>query len=748
MRSLETGESFSWRPVTRAVARVLPWAVFGLFMLWAWGVRDLFRTLPAYGDSLEPVVAASWIGEAIAEGKDPFVYPFNFFPEGWRIASHSTGFLIYLALAPVARIAGSAFAFNLFTLLACVLAFAGALLLARRFLPLLPSTLVALAFAFCAPRWQQPLTGGLHIVLGSAFLPWMLWSVERARSSRRRRTAWLAAAGAFWMLSFVSSLYFVYIGGIMLGVWMLVSRGDGQSLWRRLLDLGLVCAFFLLLSSPSLILNARENAISGGGFYAIADVNYMGASLNSLPIPFIFHPWLSSIAAWIYRGPPFEQNTGNFGMLGSLAALIGAILAWHDKAWRSALALVLICLVLSLGLTLHWNGEAVQWPALRPLNQALWQIGHTLKPSFFKDAQPKLPFVDAVPLPAYVLTFFVPFLERGRMFARYALAASLGVYLLAGLALARVRRPWLQAIVACLLIIEIVPPRLEVVPLPPANHPAYVWLSEQQLSGEGIVNVFAAHESTLVLAIFGYNLLAPSVHKQATAAGAAGVTPAHTGYLNHWLATHQHPFWQPDFASILRSYRVKYVVLEMQSKWEEGLWEEARVADDFSAVRCFPRPDGVAPWSWPICIVEVPPSRWPNLNVLLHDGWSGKEDWGVWAEGTESDAEWIATRKSPAQLTLSVFPQCVPGKNQEIRLDFNGTPIATHEWADCEPWTASVDIPAALVRVGANDLKLHSAYAMPPADSANGDTRRLSVGFTELKVDLRESVTSANTAIK
>jgi hypothetical protein len=719
----------------RLAASWLPWVVFVVFMLWGWGVRDLVHTLPAYGDGLEPVVVASWIGEAIQQGKDPLVYPYNFFPEGWRIGSHSTGFLSYLPLALVARMAGSAFAYNLFTLLACLLAFAGALFLARRFLPPLPSTLVALAFAFAAPRWQQPLTGGMNIFLGSAFLPWILWSVERARSSTRHRIAWLAAAGAFWSLSFACSLYFVYIGGIMMGVWMLVSRGDGQSLRRRLLDLGVVCAAFLLFSSPTLILNLHENAIAQGGFFAIADVNYMGASLNSLPIPSIFHPWLSSVAAWIYRGPPFEQNTGNYGLLGSLAALIGAILAWRMKEWRPAIALVLVCLVLSLGLTLHWNGDAVQWPVLRPLNRVLWQIGHTLKPSFFKDAQPKPPFVDAVPLPAYVLTFFLPLLEKGRMFARYALAASLGVYLLAGLALARVRRAWLLVIVAGLFIVEIVPPRLEVVPFPPANHPAYAWLSQQQLSGEGIVDVFAAHESTLVLANFGYNLLAPSFHKQATAAGYAGDKPAHTGYLNKWLATHQHPFWQPDFAAIMRSYDVRYVLLEMQGDWEKGLWEEAQVADQVKPVRCFPKPAGVAPWSWPICILEVAPSRWPDLNLLLHDGWSGKEDWGVWAEGTESYAQWIATRKSSARLTVSAFPMCVPGQNQEIRLDFNNAPVVTHAWSDCEPWEASVEIPAERVRVGENDLVLHSKYAEAPVSTGGGsDTRQLAAGFTKLSV--------------
>jgi hypothetical protein len=741
----------------RIALRVLPWAAFVLLLFWAWGVRNPFRTLPAYGDALEPVGAAAWIAEAIAHGQNPLIYPLNFFPEGWHIASHSTGYFLYLALSPVAWVAGAAFAFNLFSVLGCVLAFAGALLLARRFLPAFPATVVALAFAFSGVRWQQPLTGGLHMFLGSAFLPWMLWSVERARSSHRnnagkasrRRFAWLAAAGLFWALAFVCSLYFVYIGGIMLVIWILTPRNGRENSWRaRLIDLCCVGGSFLLLSSPSLILNARESAIADPGYYSIAGAASMGASLNSFPIPFLFHPWLSSIAARLFHGPPFEQELGNFGILGSAAALIGAVLAWRDKAWRATVVLVLVCLVLSLGLVLRWNGDAVQWPALRPLNQWLWQIGHTLKPGFFKDAQPGKSFADAVPLPAYVLTLVLPYLERGRMFARYALAASLGIYLLAGLALARVRRTWLQVIVGCLLILEIVPPPLEVVPFPPENHPAYEWLSQQEPLGDGIVNVFAANPSTLVLAIYGDNLLAPSYHKHPTAAGAAGVLPRHTEYLNNWLATHEHPFWQPDFAALMRSYGVRYVVLEMQSEFEEGLWQEAQVADQVTPIRCFPKPDSVAPWSHKICILEVVPSRWPDLNLLLHDGWSGKEDWGVWAEGTESDAQWIATRKSDARLELSAFPQCVPGQNQKMQLDFNGVPITAHEWVDCEPWTASVKIPAALVQVGANELLLHSAYAAAPENSVASDTRRLSVGFTKLRIDLLESATSGNSAIK
>ena len=123
--------------------------------------------------------------------------------------------------------------------------------------------------------------------------------------------------------------------------------------------------------------------------------------------------------------------------------------------------------------------------------------------------------------------------------------------------------------------------------------------------------------------------------------------------------------------------------------------------------------------------------------MLLHDGWSGQEDWGVWAEGMQSDAQFVVTSRAPVRLELAAFPLCVPGKNQRISLEVNGTAVADHEWRDCEPWNTSVDIPEALVRVGFNDLTLRSAYAEPPPQAGGSDPRKLSAGFSRLKVGAR-----------
>ena len=198
--------------------------------------------------------------------------------------------------------------------------------------------------------------------------------------------------------------------------------------------------------------------------------------------------------------------------------------------------------------------------------------------------------------------------------------------------------------------------------------------------------MFAAHPSTIVLSNNGYNLLAVDYHHQPTVAGAAGVRPKQNAVLNEWLATHEHPFWNPDFGRIMRTYKVRYLLLEMQGDWEKGLWEEAQAAKEIKPVKCFPPPEDENPWNWPICIAEVLPEPHPSFNVQLHEGWSGMEDWGVWAEGTESRAQFLLTHRSPVRLELGLFPLCVPGKPQQVWIDVNGVELADYRWPDCEPW--------------------------------------------------------------
>jgi hypothetical protein len=714
-------------------------------MLWAWGPADPFHAISNYGDAFENVVTSTWFGDALASGQNPLLFPFNYFPEGWHVGSHSISPLLYLLLAPLVRLSGGAFAYNLVVFANCVLGFAGALLLARRHFSRLPATLVALAVAFWSLRWNRAQDGQLNVLLASTVLPWMLWGAEKALAAvtRGRRTGWLVFVGVCWAFTLNMSLYFVFIGGILLAAWMLPAKHTRIESWpRRALALAFAALVLVVCSAPWLALNLKESAEVQPPYYLIGEVNFSGASLNSLPVWFLNHPWLGGLARTLYRGEPWEQGMANLGVGWVVLTLVGLVLGRRNRAWWPAFALAALGLIFALGLTLHWNGETVQWPLLRPINSALWHVGHALKPEFFTTAEPEAPFADAVPLPGLLLSTFVPLIERGRMFVRYALAASIGVFTLAGIGLVEIgrrlqARPLVahaaQVLIALVLLVEIVPPRLPTLPYPPVGHAAYTWLSQQSLGEQGIVSVFAAHPSAVVLSNFGYNLMSVDSHQQATVAGAAGVRPRQNAVLNEWLATHEHPFWHSDFGAIMRAYKVRYLLLEMKGEWEQGLWEEAQAAKEIKPLQCYPAPESFSPWPWPICIAEVVPEPYPAFNVLFHHGWSGVEDWGVWAEGVESRAQFVLTHRAAVQLELGLFPLCVPGKPQQVWIDVNGIEVADYLWSDCEPWKTQVVVPASQVQVGFNDVTVRSAFAQRPVDASADDPRRLSIGLTRMR---------------
>ena len=299
-----------------------------------------------------------------------------------------------------------------------------------------------------------------------------------------------------------------------------------------------------------------------------------------------------------------------------------------------------------------------------------------------------------------------------------------------------VRNRWARLTLAVLLILEVLPAPMARLPFPPPVHPAFEWLKQQPMAGEGIADLIAAHPSTPDLFNEGETVFATLYHGKPTVAGASSIWPADIMFFYDWLASHQHSFWNLDMVPILRFYGVRYILLHMRSEMEPTILEEAKSNQELRFVNCFPAVPG--PWNYPICVLEVLPPRNPKINLVLQDGWSGQEDWGVWAEGTESQAFWAATAKQDQRLQIEAFPLCVEGRQQSIKVEVNGVAIGNYTWPGCDPWSGEVKVPADIVRLGRNDLTVHSAYAARPVDVTSGqsdDTRELSVGFTKLRVE-------------
>ncbi|HEX8682467.1 MAG TPA: hypothetical protein VF707_09150, partial [Ardenticatenaceae bacterium] len=718
--------------------RAWPAGLLALFLAWGWHAQSLAHSVPVYGDVIEITWLLSWYDEALRTGQNPAVYPLAFYPGGWQIGTFGAGPIMIFGLLPLHWLGGPAFAYNVAVLLTFVVAYWGAYVLARRFVERLPAAIVALLFAFWGFRWFQTI-GHLNVLLGSALIPWIVWALERALNAPARRWGWLALVGLLWGVSIFGTPYFVWISGLGVAGW-LVGRVAAKSVgWRAALVALLVpSTIALLLGAPGIYWSWRASTDVAAIFYSLGEVDFWGSSLNSLPLPYLSHPWLGSFARSIYKGLPYEQGTVNLGLVTTLVAFAGLWFARRERLWWPALILAAAGLVLSLGLTLKWDGTAVQWGWTEPLNQALWSLGRTTKPLLFPGEQPYEPFDESFSLPGMLLAALVPFLERARVFARFALVGSLGLFLLAGAALSKVNNRYLQWALAALLVVEVVPPPLPSLPFPGATHPAFDWLAQQPLAeGQSIVDLVGAHPHTPVLMNLGESVWATRLHGKPTVAGASSVWPAETMFLFQWLANHPHAFANPDLAPALRFFGARYVLLHMRGDLEQGILEEARQNQEVSFVECFSPASEPGLWSYPICVLEVLPPINPNVNLMLEDGWSGQEAWGVWAEGTSSRSLWVATARREHLLIVELFPNCIEGQRQRVVFQVNGTPVGEHAWENCEAWSGEFAVPASLVQRGANDLLVQSDFAARPvaAEGQSQDTRELSVGFSRLKIE-------------
>jgi hypothetical protein len=726
--------------MARLMARGGPWLLFAVLLAWGWRTTNLWHAVPAYGDALEGLWAVTWLGEALRLKQNPAVYPLAFHPVGWHMVTYAWGPANFLLLLPLYWLGGAAFAYNVATLLTFVIAFAGSHQLARRLLTPLGATVAALLYTFWGFRWYN-IIGQLHIGLASAILPWIIWSLDRGIGSRHKSWPWYILAGVLWAVCVNSSLYFIWIGGIAVVGW-LIGRLAWSSIERRTILTGLVSTSLVagLLSLPLVVAFSHARSGAATGAFNILDANAYSASINSLAIPNLSHPWLQQLARSIYLGPPDgEAGLTNLGVLTSIVALVGIVAIWRNRAWRPVLVLACLGLILALGPVLKWNDRIVQWDLLRPVDRLIWKIGYSLKPEFFFGGpQPRGGFRAAVPAPGLLPSVLVPFFEQARVFARYALIGGMAVFLLAARGMEQLGHRTLRLALAVLLIFEVVPPPTASYAFPPPSHPAFEWLRKQDLGGDGILELHTAPFYHLALPIGGEVIWATEYHRQATVAGASSVWPSHTTYLMQWLAEHAHPFQDSDFVPLLRFYRVRLLVLHMYGGWEQDALQEARQNEVLRYVNCFPPSSQASPWHHSICILEVLESSTPQFNLMLRDGWSGPETWGRWIDGTEARASWVATARTPHRLSVEAFPFCPADQKQSISFEVNGTALVTHQWEDCEPWSGEIVIPAGLVRVGDNEVVARADYAVKPSELSGGDNpdpRALSVGFTTFRVE-------------
>jgi hypothetical protein len=718
---------------------VLPWLAFAMMLMWGWRVYDIVNRIPAYGDALEVIWGIQQYHDALANGQPlPLYTPLVFAPNGWHTATLAHTPFLFLLAQPFCFIGGAAFAYNLLALISLVVAYAGSMKLLRRYVSAMPATAGALIFTFVNARWFR-IFGHFHILWATSLLPWLLIVLSKLahdEMDKKQSLKLQILAGAFWggMINF--SYYSIFLGAVAFAIW-------GKQFFRlRYLKQAAVIAFIaVLLSAPTLILYEIGSRQDDAKPWTISGVQIWGASLNGLMDISWLHPIniLKQISVAIYSGPGDESGIHQYGLVTGLLALLGAALICRKRPNRTGLLwLAGVGLLLSLGLLLKWNGKEVSLPALQPLDDLLWRLGHFLKPDVFASDLPRPPFDRGIPLPGYVLAVFVPFYESARVVARYSLVADLGLIVIAAIGLDHL--PALgRWIIAAIWILEGLPlvtnaglPMTSIKP-----HPAYAWLAEQPLAeGENIIEI-----TNPTIAIGGDVILATQYHHKPTVSGVGSYLPEHVRYIYEYLADDvAHHGGQTlsteTFARLLNQYGARYALFQIKDTWSKSMWNLAQKNPQLRALKCYDPNPGVSPWNYPICVAEVLPQP---VNVIALDGWYPSEEWGVWAEGVNSQAKWVATAQMDYQLTISAFPYCAAHDTtttQTVQLEVNGELLISHTWTRCEVWHGTVTIPKSQIVVGENNLAFSYANATRPSERepGNGDTRQLSVGFTQLSV--------------
>ena len=713
---------------------LLAMITFVTCLIWEWSFVDLFNFLPSYGDVLEVVWGISWYSKSLFSNEmSPFFTPLVFHPLGWHTATLAhTPFFFTLGI-PFYLIGGGAFAYNSLAVLSLLAAYLGSLKFFNLYLMRSLSVVGAAVYTFAGVRSACMGGGHLHILWASSLFPWLGWALWRFSHCRNAKLSWRYSimGGLIWGIIINFSLY-----GIFFGALIFIVLGECLLNPKVIKFILVMIGIALLMGSISIIPYIMGNLVDQPGSFGISHVIHWGASANSLVAPFVFHPlnFFRGLSREIYAGPLDESGVANMGLSTSFLAIVGVIYLLRNKKRDEygLIVLALLALLLSLGLFLKWDGEVVKFSIFQRIDLLLWRLGNLLKPDLFQSGTPPVSYNSGVPLPGFLFSVFIPFWESARTVSRYALVGYFSLVALAMYGIRYLPHKIIRYLFIMVWLLESLPPKVGQVPMPLVPHPAYQWLEDEPLpAGQGIVDIVFP-----TLYNSGETLYATSFHHTPTASGVGSFWPSYTLGLWKYLLRDE-AFRDKETVSLLDSYGIRYIFLHLRGSKERSMWEMMGQNSALEREGCFEPVDGQSPWPYPICVAQVQRTQEFPINVILHDGWSVQEPWGVWAEGVNSEAWWFAERGVEYHLILEAFPNCVSNVLQSMSIKVNDYELRDYQWNDCETIQEEIWIPQDAITVGLNNVKFSYGYAVVPTDPESGepiDSRSLSVGFSSLKI--------------
>ncbi len=542
--------------------------------------------LPAGGDAYEYTWKMWWIHRALFKtGESPWFAPHLYYPFGYNLCYGEISPINTVLTAPITHFFGEVVTYNLVVLTSTALSGFAMFLLAREVTGSARAGLLAGILFGLAPYRRVHLVH-LNLIV-TQWLPFYLFFLERFLRTGRRRHA--LAAGISFGLGSLASWYYAAIGagvGLVWGVLRLrrqpVPVGIRPLLWGGVLFVAPALALIIPFLLP-------YTSVAGDWVIPMSAADTFVAGLTDYLIPNPFNPlWGRIVQRYAFRTGASLEGALDWGVV----AWTFGLYAWRERAGGRKiipwLAVVLLGVVFSLGLTLHIvRGNRLVIPAPSPVARGWYWTLDFISRRLSLLHEPftlRSPGGLTIPMPVLLLRWFVPVVGKMRTWARWGIAALMGMSIVAGAgALDWYRREiapnrsalgrqlaWSIVILAALLELWWTPPRPHD---PYPARPVDLWLAERK--GEGGAIIQYPLDSAIHPTQFAYSRIHgwPIVH-------------AHGTYFPYIFAS-RHPelLEFPSSAALktLQAWGVRYVLVETAPPYRE---EAKALLDRIAAAPC------------------------------------------------------------------------------------------------------------------------------------------------------------------